>query len=230
MLSDVYESVSRFRIHLQRQNDSVGQYGAELGLIPAQVTELQEDAALSDWIPGYCDEINDCKETATGVKARFFNTDDETPAGAFKTAPDATPPFEIKAGAIKRSKERDRLMLANKPSEAAMIAMDLGGDTSQRESPEDVKPSVVYEISDEAYTFDATVRNIGEADLKEIQIRRLDQEKWESVKTGTGRTITASITPTEEGKSERIEVRIRLFRKDKPYGQPSDPQYVTLNP
>lgn len=231
MLSLVYETIARFMIHLQRQNESVDQFGDELGLSGGQKNQLKKDAAISVWITDYCDDLRSCGLTATGVKGRFFSTDDETPAGALKTAPDATPPFEVLAGAIKRSKELDRLMLAHKPSEAAKIAMDLYGDGDGRKlSPDDVKPTTVCEVLDEPYAFKTIVRNIGDADQKEIQIRRLNQEKWETVKTGTGRAIKATITPTEEGKSERIEVRIRLYRKDELYGQPSDPQYITLNP
>ena len=60
--------------------------------------------------------------------------------------------------------------------------------------------------------------------------RKLNSEKWTELASGTGKSGTVKITPTSEGSPERMEIMIQLFKANEPYGQSSDPQYVTFNP
>ncbi len=68
------------------------------------------------------------------------------------------------------------------------------------------------------------------ADMYDVQIRRLNQEGWQTVKSGTGKSVSFTVAPTTPGQAEKIEVRVLLKRKNENYGQPSAPAYVTVSP
>ncbi len=88
----------------------------------------------------------------------------------------------------------------------------------------------------------ANVSNIG-ADYKmpvhatrmgkpayQVQIRRMNSEKWEDVKFSTTADVVVQIVPIAEGQPERIQVRVILYDKNEPVGEPSDSVYATINP
>jgi hypothetical protein len=97
-------------------------------------------------------------------------------------------------------------------------------------SPEDVKPGTEVHAAQSNYEFAVVVSNRAKSDSWSVEIRREGQEKWEEVKTATGKSVNVKIMPTEDGKPERIQIRVRLRKNNEDYGQFSDIVYVTVNP
>lgn len=231
MLDNVYRSDSRFLQHLQTQKANITQYKSEVGASTADMDEITQDADAFDWLIEICNLANEFKETAFGIKGRFFSTKVEPPAGAFMNAPATTPPVPIIAGAIKRSRERDQRFLRSQTiTEAAKIALDLIGDSPDNIAPESVKPVITVAAAVGGYEFGIIVSNRHKADMWNVLVQRAGSGKWEFVQSGTGKVGTIKVTPTENGKAEQILVRVQLRKSNADYGVPSDPAYVTINP
>lgn len=231
MLDKVYRTVARFLQHLQIQKQNVEQYKNEVGAAGDDITEIKDDADVLEFLIETCDLADEFTKTAYGIKQRFFSTKDNPPAGEFMNAPAIAPPAPVVAGAIKRSRERDQRFLNSKTlTEAAKIAMDLVGEESAGISPDDVKSKIEAHAAVSGYEFALVVANREKADMYDVQIQRTAGGKWETVKSGTGKSVNVTIEPTEEGKAEQILVRIQLRKGNENYGVPSDPTYVTVNP
>lgn len=231
MLDNVYKSEARFLQHLQTQKNNVAQYKTETGATDDDIAEITADADLMEWLIETCNLIDEFKTTAFGIKARFFSYKTEPPAGNFMTAPPIIPPSDVNAGAVKRSRERDqRFIRAVGITEAAKIAMDLNGEAPPNISPENVKPEIQAYSASGAYEFALVVTNRQKADMYDVLVQRKSSGKWEVVKSGTGKSVNVTITPTEEDKPEQILVRVQLKKGNENYGMPSDPIYVTVNP
>lgn len=231
MLDDVYRTSARFSQHLQQQKQSIVQYKDEVGASAADITEVIADTDVAEFLLYITNQANEFKETAFGIKARFFSTKTEPPAGEFMIAPDTTPPTPIVAGAIKRSRERDqRFLHAVGITEAARIALDLIGDNSAEISPDTVKPTIEARAASTGYEFALIVENRQKSDMYDTYIIRAGNSTREKASSNTGKSVNIVITPTEPGKAEQILVIVQLKKNNKPYGLPSDPIYVTVNP
>ena len=107
--------------------------------------------------------------------------------------------------------------------------MDLVDSSPARISPDNVKPEISVSALPGGYQFEITVLKRHESDMYKVQVRRMNTETWTNAESGTGKTIVVSLQPTVAGQSERLQVRVQLYRKNQPYGEPSDPQYVNIN-
>jgi hypothetical protein len=191
---------------------------------------IQEDYANVDWILKFCPLAEEYKTTAFGIKRTFLREEIGKPLGTFMDAPDASPPSALKAGVEARSRERDqRFLRSTTMTEAARLALDLV-DAPSNISPDTVKPTVEAFPVAGNYEFAAVVANRGKSDMIDVQARRKGSENWAVVKSGTGKSINVTITPTTPGQAEQLQIRVQLKRKNQNYGQPSDPVYVTVNP
>lgn len=231
MLEPVYRSETRFLQHLQTQKANIDQYKTEVGASAADIAEITADADVFDFLITASNLADEFKTTANGIKRQFFSAKTEPPVGAFMNPPALVPPAPIVAGAVKRARERDqRFLRAKDISEAAIIALDLRGEESAGISPDDVQPAIEAHAAASGYEFALVVSNRRNADMYDAQIQRAGGGKWETVKSGTGKSINVVIEPTAEGKPEQLLVRVQLRKNDANYGVPSDPTYVTVNP
>lgn len=232
MLDNVYRTEARFLQHLQAQKQNIGQYALEVGADQAMEDEIAADAAVMGALITVCNLIADYKDTAFGIKQRFFSNKTDPPAGAFAVAPSTAMPAVVMAGAVKRSRERDQFFLKHQPpiSQAAKEALDLLGD-GQAETPDsEVQPTAEGRAAAMGYEAALIVGNRQKADLYDVLMQRDGQTGYEVIKSGNGKSINITITPTTPGKPERVLLRIQLKRNDENYGQPSEPIYVTFNP
>lgn len=231
MLDNVYKTNARFVQHLLQQKQSIVQYKDEVGASAADITEIVSDTDVAEFLLDITNQANEFKETAFGIKARFFSTKTDPPAGEFMIAPDTTPPTPIIAGAIKRSRERDqRFLHAAGITEAARIALDLIGDNSADISPELVKPLIEARAASTGYEFALIVGNRQKSDMYDIFVIRSGNSTREKIASGTGKSVNIVIIPTEPGKAEQVLVIVQLKKNNQNYGLPSDPIYVTVNP
>lgn len=231
MLDGVYRTEPRFLQHLQMQKQNIAQFATEAGAKADDITEITNDCDVFEFLIETCNFADGFKSAAFGIKRRFFSAKTEPPAGEFAAAPSVTPPAEIVAGAVKRSRERDQRFLRSKGiSEAAKIALDLVGDEPDGISPADVKPTAECHAAVSGYEFAVIVGNRRKADMYDVEIQRAGSTKWEIAKSGTGKSVNVVIAPTADGKAEQILVRVQLRKGNEKYGVPSDPTYVTVNP
>jgi hypothetical protein len=216
--------------HLQIQKSNIDQYAAAVGASAADIASIQEDFTNMEWILNFISLAGEYSGTAFAVKKKFLRGEIGEALGAFVDAPDASTPSPLKAGVEKRSRERDQRFLHSPTiTEAARTALDLVSE-SGKVPPASVKPSVQTFPAAGNYEFAAIVANRGDADMYDVQVRRKGSETWTTVKSGTGKSINVTITPTTPGQAEQLQVRVQLKRKNENYGQPSDPVYVTVNP
>ena len=132
----------------------------------------------------------------------------------------------MKGLAQKRNK---RFKAADGYTKEIGIALGIDGDAPSI-SPGSVKPTLEAFAAQNGYMFSVVVANRGEADMSEAQIRRAGSEAWTSAKAFTGKSADVTITPTTPGQPEKLDVRIRLKKKNEDYGQTSDAVSVTVNP
>lgn len=231
MLENVYHPISRFVQHLQTQKANIDQYKGEIGANGTDIAEVPEDANVAEFLVEVPELCNEFKETAFGIKARFFSTKSEPPAGAFMNPPDTSPPAAIVAGAIKRSRDRDQRFL-NSPAitEAAKIAMDLIGEEPPAVNPGTVKPTVIAHSAVTGYEAGLVIGNRQKSDIYDVIVQRSTVGAREIIKSGTGKSINVTLIPTEAGKAEQVLVTVQLRKNNQNYGIPSDPIYVTFNP
>lgn len=231
MLDHVYRSEARFLQHLQTQKQNIGQYAAEVGADQAMEDEITADAGVMGFLITVCNLIADYKDTAFGIKQRFYSSKTEPPAGAFAVAPDTTPPAPVNAGAIKRSRERDQYFLRQPGiTQAAREALDLLGDEQAQTPVADIQPEIEARAAAMNYEAALIISNRQDADLYEILMQRAGGGDWVVLKSGRGKSINVTLTPTTPGKPEQVLLRVQLKRNDENYGQPSEPIYVTFNP
>lgn len=231
MLDSVYKTEPRFLRHLQMQKANAEQFATEIGATAADIIEITNDANVFGFLIEICNLADGFKSTAFGIKRRFFSAKVDPPAGEFVAAPPVTPPAEIIAGAVKRSRERDQRFLHSKTmTEAAMIALDLVGEDSDDISPDAVQPTAECHAAVSGYEFACVIGKRQKADMYDVEIQRAGSTKWEIVKSGTGKSVNVVVTPTADGKAEQILVRVQLRKGNEKYGVPSNPTYVTVNP
>ena len=230
MSYDPFKDEATFLQMMQLQRANIAQYATEVGASAADITEITNDADNMEWIIEFCELMDEAKKTAFKVKEAFIRgTKDDDPVGAFVTPPANTPPFPLVADLEKRARERNgRFLKAKGITEAAKVALGLVGEPPKTDS---VQPTIKVAALPGGYAFEVTVRDKQDATMFTVQVRRMNSETWKDEKSGTSSPIKVTITPSNlQAQAERIEVRVQLYKKDEPYGNPSDAQYVTVNP
>ena len=164
------------------------------------------------------------------IKQTVFNGDEDEEISPFPVFPVLAAPFALVAGVLERTKKRNKRFKLG-PGYTKEIGIALGiEEEAQQISPDSVKPTLTATPAAEGYLMSVVVSGRGQSNMYEAQIRRKGSETWETVKTATGKSVDVTITPTTPGIPEKVQLRIRLFKNNQPYGQLSDAVSVTLNP
>lgn len=212
----VYDSDPKLLSHLQKQVATIDEFKTEAGASNAEVTTLKEDEATMAALMNLTPLIDEYKATAFGIKQIVIRGEIGAAVGKFMTAPDATMPFPLLAGIEKRSRERDgRFKRAATITEAALIALDL--KDAKPQPPAVPTPTIEAFPAKTNYEFAVIVHNRGDSDMINVQIQRAGSPKWETVKSGTGKSINVVIEPTAPGKPEQLLVRVQLIKKNADY-------------
>lgn len=109
------------------------------------------------------------------------------------------------------------------------IALGIDGD-SPKLSPESVKPTLQAIASQTNYETAVVVGNRAQSDMWKVFMRRANSETRAEIASGTGKSADITISPTTGGQPEKVELTVQLYKKNEPYGQLSDPVYVTVSP
>jgi len=225
-----YNSDAGLLEHLYKQTQSINQYKNEAGADGAEITELDNDYGNMNAIMDFCPLAEEYKTTAFGIKRTLIRGKIGEPVGDMMNAPAFTPPAALNAGIAERSRERDgRWKRAKTMTEAARIALDLL-DTPNNVSPETTKPTFEAHPAQMGYEVALVVAHRGKSNMWKVLAQKANSTKWFELATMTGKSGNISIEPSVEGQPERLLLMIQLYKNNEPYGQPSDPQYVSFNP
>ena len=217
---------------LNIEKSGMATYATELGLTAADVTDNTQDLANLTTASDNVEIAAADKEATTEQRNALFNGDSKekiSPNAAFAIS--ALPYPGALNGAYSRYKSRKaRAEASANYTEQIGESMGYENPKSDAPAPSSVKPTLEANAAAIGYSVELVVGNRGESDQWEAQMRRKGEETWTTIKTATGKSADATITPTTPGQPEQIELRVILFKKNAVYGQPSDSVYVTVNP
>jgi hypothetical protein len=207
------------------------EFAIGLGFVAADVTKMQQDYETVQW-------LLDAQKSAEANLSAFRKFRDETLYGEKGDPTPVEPPTALPAQpavltitVIERLiKLVERIQLSDSYTEGIGAALGIVTAPGDDISPANVKPTIQLFPAQSGYEFAVVINGRADADMANAEIRRQNSEKWTTIKSGTGKSLSVNIAPTVEGQPEKLEVRVQLLKKNAPYGQPSDPAYVTVSP
>ena len=225
----MFDSFDKLLAMLLLQVANLETYQNDVDASAADIAEVNRDAAIMKYIKDYHLIISNAKKVITGVKQAIYKGR-ANEISQLPLLPAAAPPFELVSGCLERANERNRRFKAAKGySEAVGSALGIEKESRVIQS-KDVTPE--FEITPSSSGFEANliVRYRGKSDMWRLFGRRDSSEKFVEIAAGTGRAAKVKINPTDENQPERLQVQVRLYRKNQPYGQQTNFKYITFNP
>ena len=204
---------------------------AGLGFAAADVTKVQQDSETVQWLldaqitaEANLDTFRKFREASLyGEKGDVVPVEPSMPLPPL--------PAVLNYAIVERLiKLVERIQLADNYTEAVGAALGIVAATDGGFSPGDVKPTIQLFPAASNYEAAAVIANRGNSTMFDLQARTMTSDVWKTVKSGTGKSVNFTLTPTTPGQPEKFLVRVQLLRKNEPYGQPSDPAYVTVSP
>lgn len=207
------------------------EFALALGFVAADVTKVQEDDKMVQWL------LN-AQQAAEANLDAFRQFRDETLYAEKGDPPPVDPPTTLPpqpatltTTIIERLvKLVERIQIADNYTETIGEALGIVPNTGGDISPENVKPTIQLFPAQNNYEAAVVVANRGNSDMFNVQSRNMTSDEWTTIKSGVGKSVTFTLTPTTPGQPEKFLVRVQLLKKNAPYGQPSDPAYVTVSP
>jgi hypothetical protein len=208
----------------------VGEFGPELDLDAAAVTEVEQRCAGAlaaidyfDLSKGVQNGVSDWRESAllTGPEA-----------GAM-SGPPVNDAFVVPTGAITGfykwlRKERDRWVKAAGYSTAIGEALQIA--TPHPEAPSNPKVELECQTALSGnFDFSAVIANRGESDACDLLACVVGTTNYQLLVTFTGKAVTGH-WPDGTTAPVQLMVKAQLKRKNQNYGVPSDPFIVTVIP
>lgn len=226
----LFDTIEKLLAALLLQVANLATYKNEIGATDADITAVGTAAANLQYLVDYSALIEANKRTVNKIKQESFNGDPDEPVSAFPAFPAAAPPNPLVAGEKELAQKRHRRWkAADGYTKEIGIALGIDGDTPSI-SPGSVKPTVEVFPAQSGYMFTVVIGNRGDSDSADVKIRRSGSETLTVAKTITGKSADVTVTATNPGQPERLQVVIQLKKKNADYGQPSDAVSVTVNP
>jgi hypothetical protein len=231
MLEDVYKSEQALLEHLEIQAEHIDANADAANADGADIKSIKDDRTALAFAMEFCVLATNFKDAAYDAKRALLRGGEDAGAGVVSAAPAFTPGAPFTPGLIKRCRERDQRFLKSKTmTDAARTALDLDGNDSDKGAEIITKPTLKAGGAASGYLLETEVSNRQESDRYVLQLRRMNQETWTDFKNATSKTLSSSVAPIVAGQPEQLQIRVQLFKKDQPYGEPSDPVYATVNP
>lgn len=200
----------------------------DLGLTTAEITMVQEDAAVMKKLPVIIEQIDSYKNSIREYRIGITENPPGSTHTAFPAPPAIVAPPIVPNGIFERISDlRDRIMLAENYTDT--IGATLGILSDNPPAPSEIKPVIKVTAQFSGYKFDVVTSKQGMQAFK-VLIRRMDSEAWQEAAFGTTSPLTVAVTPHTAGQAERIQVCVQLIDKNQPVGIPSAVEYVTVNP
>jgi hypothetical protein len=207
------------------------EFAIGLGFVAADVTKVQNDSAMVSWLA-------EAQSVAEANLDSFRTFRDESLYGENGDPTPVAPPTALPAQPATLTTEIierlvklvERIQLSDNYTEAIGEALGIVAAPGSTQPPAEVKAQIQASPRQGNYEADVVVSSKGDSDMFDVQARNMTSDVWTTVKSGTGKSLTVRLTPTTPGQPEKFLLRVQLLRKNEPYGQPSDPVYVTVSP
>lgn len=224
---DTYEKLLAMYL-LQKQNLPV--YKTQVGATDDDLDAVTFGAENLQYLKNYSEIVEADKMTVSRIKRSAYDGDTNVPITTFGGFPAFAPPHPLVAGLKELAQKRNRrFKVADGYTKEIGIALGIEESGDSRPS-EDVKPTFEAFPAQASYEAGLVVSNRGKSNMWKARGQRAGSQKWLELASNTGKSGDVKIEPANEGQPERMLVMIHLYKNNEPYGQPSDPQYVTFNP
>ena len=201
---------------------------------PILATKEAELNAAGAWIAYWVAQRNsftDASQQFTG----YFNTiagnnPSADPPKSFNWALSGVPPAEPTPGIefLIRDVRREVVGLTNY-AKADGEALGFESIASEGLNEATLKPSIQAFAAADKHHFSLVVGDREGITMWDVYILR-SGGSWTKVETCSGKSADITVSLTEPGKAEQIQVRVQLRKNNADIGQVSNPVYVTLNP
>lgn len=231
-------TIEKLRTCLQLQKGNIGTYQTEVGATAQDVTDINDQLGIINSLIEHCELYDANKKTAFGVKDQCYRGDENEPVAAVPTTPAFVPPAALVSGILHITNSRNRRFREG-PAFDEEIGVALGiltvGPTAPT-NPGSVTPTVELFPAASGAMFSCVVGNRVDSDSWIVQIMRTGGAGggggggWQNLGTFTGKSADVTITLTNPGQPEQIQVRIQLRKSNADYGNVSPALTVTVNP
>lgn len=225
-----FNTIEKLLAMLLLQVANLATYKTALGISDAFIAEVGHDYANLNAVNDYANVTDAKKKTVVKIKQQLYNGDKDEAISPFPEFEAFTPPFPLIAGCLERANKRNvQIKASNGYTVEIGTSLGLEGESAQV-APESVKPTFEAFPAQMGYSAGIIIANRGKSSMWKARGQRASSPKWFDLASGTGKAGNIEIEPTTEGQPERLLVMIQLYKDNEPYGQPSDPQFVTFNP
>ena len=219
------------------QKDNLNKYKTDVGATGDEIASVEAAAENLQYLKDYLLMVEADKMTVTQIKRAVYDGDGVSNFAGF---PAFAPPHPLVAGLKDEFQKRNaRYKLADGYTREIGIALGIV-ENAEQISPGEVQPTFEAYPAQMGYSATIAVANRGKSSMWKALAQKTNGADWfELTNTGstdpeltsaTGKSGDVKAVPTTPGQPERLLVRIQLYRNNEPYGQPSDPKYVTFNP
>lgn len=224
---DSYEKLLAMYL-LQKQN--LPTYKMQVGATDDDLDAVTFGADNLQYLKNYSEIVEADKMTVNRIKRSTYDGDPNAPVTTFGGFPAFAPPHPLVAGLKESAQKRNRrFKAADAYTKEIGIALGIEDGAAAR-APEEIKATFEAFPSQMGYEAALVVSNRGKSNMWKALGQKANSPKWSELASNTGKSGNVKIEPATPGQPERILVMIQLYKNNEPYGQPSDPQYVTFNP
>jgi hypothetical protein len=201
-----------------------------LGFTNADIEQVNDDNEVFQFLADIFNQIKAFEEAVRQYRVIITEEAVGATTPQFPANPNFVLPKTIATGIFERlDKLRTRIMAADNYTNETGALLDILSKQTESIASADAKPTIQVSAAQMNYLFSLVVSGRAEADSWEVWILRKGGT-WTNAKTGVGKSVDVTITPTNAGEAEQIQVRVQLRKNNQNYGQPSDIVYVTVNP
>lgn len=225
------DTIAKLIACLQLQKQNLSTYLAEVGATAADVADVLAQLQALLYIRDFADVVDADKKAVFQIKQAIYNGDPDEPVSPLPVFPVGAFPVGSVSGILSITIERNkRFKLGPGYNKEIGIALGIDGEAPLAPIAGEVTPTIEVFPAQTGYVFSIVVGNRAASDMWEVQILRKGATVWETITSATGKSADITITPTDPGDPEQIQVRVQLKKANQPYGLLSDPAYVTVNP
>ena len=202
-----------------------------LGFTAADGTAVDKDNQIMQFLADSETQLKAYSKAVTQYRKLITEGDIGDPTPEFPANPAFALPVVQPTGIFERLNNLvERIRVAPNYTAETGALLGIIPTTSESIAPGDVKPSIHVFAAQTGYEFSVVAEKREKSDSWNVEIRRAGLEKWETVKTATGKSVNVVITPTTPDKPEQLQIRVQLLKNNENYGQSSDIVPVTVNP
>lgn len=212
------------------QEENVPRYKVEIDATEEDIAEITRDKQILQYVLDRASIVKAGSKVTNGIKDHVFDGAENVAVVPYPVLPNDVPPVELVGGCLQRFRARNKRFKAAK-GYTKEIGDAIGTEeTADRVPPASVIPTLTAEAARSGYGIGVIVGNRGEASMWKIFVRRSGSEARQELASGTGKTAEFTVTPTTAGQAEKLELTVRLYKNNQPYGQESDSVYLTITP